>query len=144
MDKSYYNEDMNIHINKLCIILLLLLSFVPVGFCQEVVEWKKVAENNYINLDTIVGTDDIYGFMFMLKSYNKGQYEPVNGKSISYTLSQHTIDCGKQKYKIGVIDSYDEFGNFVNGDYNKYAQFQSIVSGTAVSAVAQKLCRPVN
>lgn len=117
---------------------------MPISLATEPQEWKQVAVNNYINPETIIGTDDMYGFMFILKSYNKGQYEPVNGKNISYTLSQHTIDCGRQKYKIGVIDSYDEFGNFVNGDYNKYAQFQSIVPGTAVSAVAQKLCRPIN
>lgn len=106
--------------------------------------WKWVAENNYIFEDGIVGTEDIYGFTFLLKSYNKGQYEPVNGNKIQYTLSQYTIDCEEKSYKIGVIDSYGYHDNFVAGDYNKYAEFQPIVQGTAVSAVYKKLCRPIN
>jgi len=108
---------------------------------DETILWQKVADNNYINPDGIVGMEDIYGFSFILKSYNKGQYEPVNGKRIWYTLSQYTIDCGKQKYKIGMIDSYGYENNFINGDYNRYAAFQPIVSGTAVSAVSKMLCR---
>ena len=35
---------------------------------------------------------------------------PLTAKKISYTLAQYTIDCGKQTYKIGVIDSYDNQG----------------------------------
>lgn len=108
---------------------------------EENSEWKKVAPYNYLYLDAVTGTEDMYGFNFLLKSYNKGQYEPVNGKKISYTLGQYTIDCAKRKYKIGVIDSYSENGGFVNGDYNRYASFQPIVSGTAVSEVAKELCR---
>lgn len=104
--------------------------------------WTRVAENNYIYKEGIVGTEDRYGFTFLLKSYNKGQYEPVNGNEILYTLSQYTLDCGKQMYKIGVIDSYGANGNFVNGDYNKYAEFQPVVSGTAVYNVYKNLCRP--
>ena len=126
-------------------LLLLSVSFIPAISAQDEqdnTEWQKVAENSYVNLDGIVGTEDIYGFSFLIKAYNKGQYEPVNGKKIWYTLSQYTVDCAKQKYKIGVIDSYGHKNNFVNGDYNRYATFQPIVQGTAVSAVAKELCRP--
>ena len=126
------------------LIVLFLGVFVSVAFGQDNVEWKKVAENNYINPETIIGTEEFYGYIFMLKAYNKGQYEPVNGKNISYTLSQYVIDCGRNSYKIGLMDSYDIQGNFVNGDYNRYAKFQPIVGGTAVGSVAQKLCRPID
>ena len=124
--------------------VLIFISFMPAISAQEQdeTEWVKVAENNFINPDGVMGLEDIYGFSFLLKAYNKGQYEPVNGKKIWYTLSQYTIDCAKQKYKIGVIDSYGFKDNFVNGDYNRYATFQPIVQGTAVSAVAKELCRP--
>ena len=76
--------------------------------------WKWVAENNYIFEDGIVGTEDMYGFTFLLKSYNKGQYEPVNGNKIQYTLSQYTLDCGKGAYEIGVIDSYGYHDDFIS------------------------------
>ena len=128
---------------KNIIVIIFACVYAPVSFGQDEVEWKKVAENNYINPETIIGAEDVYGYIFMLKAYNKGQYEPINGKIISYTLSQYTIDCSRNSYKIGLMDSYDIQGNFVNGDYNRYAKFQPIVSGTAVSAVSQKLCRPV-
>ena len=124
-------------------LLILFLTSIA-GICSENSEdssWKRVSDNNYIDSDGIVGTEDMYGFSFLLKSYNKGQYEPVNGKNVWYTLSQYTIDCGRKTYKIGVMDSYGYKNNFINGDYNKYAQFQPIVQGTAVSAVANKLCR---
>ena len=111
---------------------------------EEYTEWKRVDENSYIDSDGIVGAEDIYGFTFLLKSYNKGQYEPVNGKFIFYTLAQYTIDCAKRSYKIGVMDSYGKQDNFITGDYNKYAEFQPIVDGTAVSNVYKKLCRPVD
>ena len=111
---------------------------------EEYTEWKRVDENSYIDSDGIVGAEDIYGFTFLLKSYNKGQYEPVNGKFIFYTLAQYTIDCAKRSYKIGVMDSYGKQDNFIIGDYNKYAEFQPIVGGTAVSNVYKKLCRPVD
>ena len=103
--------------------------------------WQKVNENSYLDADGVIGLEDIYGFSFLMKSYNKGQYEPYNGKTISYTLGQYTIDCGKRKYKIGVLDSYGSKDNFINGDYNRYATFQPIVQGTAVSDVAKMLCR---
>ena len=48
--------------------------------------WKWVAENNYIYEDGIVGTEDRYGFTFLLKSYNKGQYEHVNGNKIQLLI----------------------------------------------------------
>lgn len=129
--------------NLLILLLILFLTSIA-GICSENSEdssWKRVSDNNYIDSDGIVGTEDMYGFSFLLKSYNKGQYEPVNGKNVWYTLSQYTIDCGRNTYKIGVMDSYGYKNNFINGDYNKYAQFQPIVQGTAVSAVANKLCR---
>ncbi len=133
-------------LNKIISVLLFFILCVSSGLVyaetSEVETWQKVSDNNYINPDGVVGTEDMYGFTFILKSYNKGQYEPVNGQKIQYTLSQYTIDCVKRLYKIGVIDSYGYQNNFVNGDYNKYAKFQPIVSGTAVGAVAAKLCRP--
>lgn len=127
-------------------ILFFLCSMTSTVFPQseEYTEWKRVDENSYIDSDGIVGAEDIYGFTFLLKSYNKGQYEPVNGKFIFYTLAQYTIDCAKKLYKIGVMDSYGKQDNFITGDYNKYAEFQPIVGGTAVSNVYKKLCRPVD
>lgn len=126
---------------------ILLILFAFSGFTNSAepvgdVNWQKVADNNYIDYEGIVGTEDMYGFTFLLKSYNKGQYEAVNGNDISYTLAQYTINCTKMTYKIGLIDSYGYKDNFVTGDYNKYAKFQPIVQDTAVSAVAAKLCRP--
>lgn len=129
---------------KYLVLLFIFLVGALSGFCfekQDETSWKQVSENNYIDSDGIVGTEDIYGFTFLLKAYNKGQYEPINGKDVWYTLSQYTIDCGRKTYKIGVMDSYGYENNFIYGDYNKYAEFQPIVSGTAVSAVANKLCR---
>lgn len=127
-------------------ILFFLCSVTSIVFAQseEYTEWKRVDENSYIDSDGIVGAEDIYGFTFLLKSYNKGQYEPVNGKFIFYTLAQYTIDCAKRSYKIGVMDSYGKQDNFITGDYNKYAEFQPIVGGTAVSNVYKTLCRPVD
>lgn len=124
-----------------CILYLTSALFADSKTTDDI-NWQQVTENNFIDVDGIVGTSDMYGFTFILKSYNKGQYEPVNGINIKYTLSQYTVDCLKYKYKIGVIDSYGEQNNFVNGDYNRYANFQPIVQGTAVGAVAAKLCRP--
>ena len=127
---------------KKIITLIILFMNAIVVLANEEIIWQRVCENNYINPEGIVGTSDIYGFSFILKSFNKGQYEPVNGKKILYTLSNYTIDCSKMKYKIGVIDSYGYQDNFINGDYNKDAKFQPIAEGTAVSEVAKKLCRP--
>lgn len=128
----------------LCLFIIVLTGTFVCAQDKEnnIINWQQVSDNNFIDPDGIVGTEDIYGFTFILKSYNKGQYEPINGREIQYTLSQYTIDCLKNRYKIGVIDSYDKFGHFVNGDYNKYAKFQPIVSGTAVGAVAKNLCKP--
>ena len=117
------------------------LSCFAKGNDEVVQQWKHVAENIYIDPDGIVGTEDIYGFSFLLKSFNKGQYEPMYGNDIWYTIAQYTIDCSKYSYKIGVIDSYGYENQFINGDYNSLAKFQPIVQGTAVSVVAQKLCR---
>ena len=126
-----------------CLFLFLMIIGLPVFSSHEdEINWVKVADNTFINPDGIIGCEDIYGFSFLLKAYNKGQYEPVNGKKIWYTLSQYTIDCSKKKYKIGVIDSYGFKDNFVNGDYNRYSTFQPIVQGTAVSEVYKNLCRP--
>lgn len=127
----------------LVLIILFIVSSVTASCSEDTSEtpWKKVTDNNYIYEDGIVGTEEIYGFTFLLKSYNKGQYEAVNGKNIWYTLSQYTINCGEMTYKIGVMDSYSYQDRFIFGDYNKYAAYQPIVSGTAISAVANKLCR---
>lgn len=108
---------------------------------QDDSAWTKVDENNYIDYEAVVGSEDMYGYSFLLKSYNKGQYESVNGKTILYTLGQYELNCGKRSYRLGIIDSYDKQGNFVNGDYNKYSQFQPVVEGTAVWVVASKLCK---
>lgn len=129
--------------NYIFIFAIFILSTL-VAYPEQVVEdttWKQVAQNIFINPEGIVGTEDIYGFTFVLKSFNKGQYEPINGRDVFYTMSRYTIDCSKNTYKIGVIDSYDKQGNFIYGDYNKYAKFQPIVQGTAVANVALKLCR---
>ena len=142
MNKYYYNKSMKKIVISLIFILIAAHPVFSAQQEQDDSQWMKVAENSYVDLDGIMGTDDMYGFSFLLKAYNKGQYEPVNGKKVWYTLSQYTIDCAKQKYKIGVIDSYGFKNNFVNGDYNRYATFQPIVQGTAVSAVAKELCRP--
>ena len=127
---------------KYFLTVLILLFAVCANAEIADIMWHKVDENNYVYKDGIVGTEDRYGFTFLLKSYNKGQYESVNGNKIQYTLTQYTMDCGKKSYKIGVIDSYGYHDNFVYGDYNKYAQFQPIVSGTAISELYKKLCRP--
>jgi hypothetical protein len=126
------------------IFLSLFITFIaimPVS-SETAIRWAKVSENNYINPEGIIGVEDIYGFTFLLKSFNKGQYERFNDKDVWYTLSQYTINCAKQTYKIGTIDSYGFEDNFVNGDYNKFATFQPIAEGTAVSEVAKRLCRP--
>ena len=132
---------------------LLLLLLVMIGFIQTVAysnnsynsdEWTKVVENNYVNTSGITGTYDRYGFSFLLKSYNKGQYEPVNNHAISYTISRYTIDCDKLSYKIGIMDSYGKNDEFITGDYNKFAQFQPIIPDTAIGTIANKLCKHTN
>ena len=123
----------------------LLLIFVFIFSCFSVLAddtWTRVAPNNYIDYSAVIGLRERYGFSFLLKAYNKGQYEPINSRQVLYTLSQYELDCSKRTYKIGLIDSYDEEDVFINGDYNKYAEFQPIVSGTAVSAIYSKLCKP--
>lgn len=122
------------------IVLFLIFISLPSMSVEEDV-WRKVSPDCFINPDTIIGVEDIYGFSFLLKAYNKGQYEPVNGNKIWYTISQYTINCSKFTYKIGTIDSYGFEDEFVNGDYNRYAKFQPIIPDTAVSIVASKLCR---
>ena len=124
------------------LILFAFLILLPVSSKEnESSEWERVAPNNYVYKDTIAGTEDFYGFSFLLQSYNKGQYEPVNNRQILYTLGMYEINCLKHTYKIGTIDSYDDEGDFVNGDYNKYAQFQPIVQGTAIDVLASRLCK---
>lgn len=123
-------------------ILFLLFFYVPVFSADsENDSWEKVAPNNYVDADGITGTQDFYGYSFILKSYNKGQYEPVNNRQVFYTLGQYEINCSKHTYRIGIIDSYDKDDYFINGDYNKYAQFQPIVEGTAIEVMATKLCK---
>ena len=119
---------------------LILLCALNASYAAE--NWTKVAPNNYVDYEAVIGLQERYGYSFLLKAYNKGQYEPIDGRQILYTLSQYEIDCGRKTYKIGIIDSYDKDDIFVNGDYNRFAQFQPIVTGTAVSAVAGKLCKP--
>ena len=125
---------------KLLLFFLLFIVFSSPVYTDE--NWTKVAPNNYVDYDAVIGLQDRYGFSFLLKAYNKGQYESINSRQVLYTLSQYEMDCSKRTYKIGLIDSYDEEDVFLNGDYNKYAEFQPIVAGTAVSAIYSKLCRP--
>lgn len=128
---------------KRIIVIISIFLFASCAVCEEVgLDWTKIAPNNYVDMDAIVGTEDYYGFSFLLKAYNKGQYEPIYNQQILYTLSQYELDCGRHSYKIGVIDSYDEDGDFISSDYNRYAQFQPIVKDTAVYALSKKLCRP--
>ena len=125
---------------KILSLLIVLLS--AFCMCSADTQWKRIAPNNYVDENAIVGLEDRYGFSFLLKAFNKGQYEPIDGRQVYYTLAQYEIDCAKKSYKIGVIDSYDEDDVFINGDYNRYAEFQPIVKGTAVEVLADKLCRP--
>ena len=125
---------------KFFLMLVIVFLGLPSISAEDEV-WKKVSPDCFINPDTIIGVEDIYGFSFLLKAYNKGQYEPVNGNKIWYTISQYTINCSNFTYKIGTIDSYGFENEFVNGDYNRYAKFQPIIPDTAVSIVALKLCR---
>jgi hypothetical protein len=127
---------------KLILGVLLIFACALPTLSEDNTRWLKVADNNYINPEGIIGAENMYGYSFMLKSFNKGQYERVNNNDIWYTLGQYTINCGKYTYKIGTIDSYGYENNFVNGDYNRFAQFQPIAEGTAVSAVAKRLCKP--
>lgn len=134
--KKHYNINVRILFSVLFIILSACCA------CMAQTQWIRIAPNNYVDENAIVGLEDRYGFSFLLKAFNKGQYEPINDRQIYYTLAQYEIDCAKNTYKIGVIDSYDEDDIFVNGDYNKYAEFQPIVKDTAVSVLAKRLCRP--
>ena len=129
---------------KIVFTVFVLLLSLHISEARDVPnQWRQIADNSFLNTSTIFGTDDIYGFTFMLKAYNKGQYEPINGKNIAYTVSQYTVDCGNLTYKIGVIDSYSKDGNFINGDYNRYAKFRPIVIGTSVDKVSKNLCRQI-
>ncbi|MBP3846263.1 hypothetical protein J6I39_00790 [bacterium] len=121
-------------------ILLFILLIIPAAG-KDNSDWEHIAPNNYVYKDGITGLENMYGYSFLLKSYNKGQYEPVNGKQVHYTLGQYEINCAKRTYKIGVLDSYDENDIFINGDYNKYAQFQPVVEGTAIYVMTTKLCK---
>lgn len=126
-------------------IILALFVFLCFNLLEVVASelvWEKVDDNSFINPQAIVKLNDNNTFTFLLKAYNKGQYEAVNGQNVSYTISQYTIDCARNLYKIGVIDSYAKDGSFVNGDYNRYAEFRPIVVGTAVSNVVERLCLP--
>lgn len=127
---------------KFLVLILIFSGSIVFASNDEDSIWKRVAPNNYIYEDGIMGTTNMYGFSFLLKSFNKGQYEPINGRQILYTLNQYEINCAKRTYKIGFMDSYDDEGDFISGDYNKYATFQPIVEGTAVYEVSKKLCRP--
>ena len=125
---------------KFIVMIFMILIGIP-AFCGESSEWEHIAPNNYVYKDGIMGLENIYGFSFLLKSYNKGQYEPVNGRQIHYTLGQYEINCAKKTYRIGILDSYDQNDGFINGDYNKYAQFQPVVEGTAIYVMTTKLCK---
>jgi hypothetical protein len=122
-------------------ILFLALMFSAVN-AQESEFVKLISQNSYINPHGIVYNPDDGTYSVIIKSYNKGQYEPVNGRFISYTLSQHFIDCQNATYKLGLIDSYDDEDNFVNGDYNRFATYQPIIQGNSSGAVYNLICKP--
>ena len=123
--------------------LSVYLIFLGCCACANVVEhtWTQVDYYSFIDFKTVIKESVENKYTFLLKSYNKGQYEPVNGLVVNYTISQYTIDCNQKSYKIGMIDSYSKEGDFVNGDYNRYAKFQPVVSGTAVYNVMNNLCK---
>lgn len=56
---------------KICFTVLILLFAVCANAETVDVMWHKVDDNNYVYKDGIVGTEDRYGFTFLLKSYNK-------------------------------------------------------------------------
>ena len=123
------------------IFIYMFITCMSVNCNDAEINWRKITDYAYVDFDGIIGVEDVYGYKFLLKAYNKGQYENINGENVSYTISSYTIDCEKHKYKIGTIDSYDKNDKFINGDYNRYAKFQPIVEGTAISKMSQKLCR---
>ena len=51
------------------IFITLLLTNSLTTLASEDFNWQRVSENNYINPEGIIGTTDIYGFSFILKSY---------------------------------------------------------------------------
>lgn len=122
------------------VLLILQVLLLPCVAEENSELWQRVDENSFLSYATIV-QEAKNQYSFMIKSYNKGQYEPINGNKILYTISQYSIDCEQNLYKIGVIDSYGEENKFVNGDYNRYAKFQPIVQGTAVGNVSTMLCK---
>ena len=122
-------------------IFYIVFIFVSMQVCAYELNWTRIDDNNFVDYDSVVGADDMYGFSFLMKSYNKGQYEPVNGRNILYTLSHYELNCARHTYKIGIMDSYDKNDGFVNGDYNRYSEFQPVVEGSAVSVVAERLCK---
>ncbi len=124
---------------RLAVVFFLVLFVSASYVCCAEPGWYRIDNNNYYDPETV---DDIEnGYSFLLKAYNKGQYEPVNGRKILYTLSHYEINCKDYTYKIGIMDSYDKEDGFVNGDYNKYSEFQPVVEGSAVGYVFKKLCR---
>jgi hypothetical protein len=125
------------------VLLFYLIAFGCCCACANDLEsvWKQVEYNSFINSETVIREADDNIYIFLLKSYNKGQYEPVNGVDVDYAISQYTVDCNQGLYKIGMIDSYSKEGNFVNGDYNRFAKFQPVVSGIAVYNVMKDLCK---
>ena len=50
--------------------LILLMVTIPVLICNaeepDGINWKRVAPNNYIDPDGITGTQDRYGFSFII------------------------------------------------------------------------------
>lgn len=124
---------------RLAVIFFIILFTVAAYAGGIEPNWYRIDNNNYYDPETVVDIDS--GYSFLLKAYNKGQYEPVNGRKILYTLSHYEINCQDVTYKIGVMDSYDKEDGFVNGDYNRYSEFQPVVEGSAVGYVFKKLCR---
>ena len=108
---------------------------------QEGAEWSKINDYDYIDLDSINGTENYYGFNFNLKSFNRGQYEKINNTVVSYTITKYSINCLKQKYNITKIDCYDNNDNFISEELNPYSRFRPIISGTSIKNVFNNLCR---
>ena len=101
----------------------------------------KISNSSNSSILEIIKNSSENSYLLLLKTYNKGQFEPIDNRKIAYTISSYTIDCDNFLYKIGTIDSYSIENDFITGDYNKYAKFQPIVTGSDIGEISNKLCK---
>ena len=129
-------------IKKFIIIILIFTNFgIPVLAKTNDNNWEQLDLYSFIDKSGIIDTNEFYGYSFLLKTFNKGQFEPIRNIPVSYTISQYLLNCSEKTYKIGVIDSYNNNGDFLYGDYNKFASFQPIIAGTTINEVQKLLCK---